>query len=372
MLKNSRGFTLIELIVVMGIFVTVMAISSYAFQTVLSQAGQQVKSVETEIEGVVGLEILRSDLAHAGLGLPWSLNGASYLEAAVAPNFPVTGVNSNLLNDAPNNPPRAVVSVNRGNSDGYDLNGADYLVIKTPAVGLSETAKKWGDYTAAGAEQNNSSPRFVNTDWVIAVNHRFNSVTQSDKIYRGKAIFSQVTSLKPQSPSDNISLYGVDPDNEPRMPFNRADYYIDRPTETNSIPATCAPNTGILYKTTVINRVGGSGGGFSFNPLLDCVADMQVVYGLDTNGDGGVDLHADAPLATAAAIRTQLKEVRVYILAQEGGKDRNFTYPNTKVMVGEKIAGVDRGREFDFTNANITEWRNYRWKIYTLVVRMYL
>ena len=122
------------------------------------------------------------------------------------------------------------------------------------------------------------------------------------------------------------------------MPFNRADYFISKIDESgnNIVPKRCAADTGVLVKATVNH----SDGTFTYLPLLDCVADMQVIYCLDTTGDGRCDtLHADPATGTidsysddltaltAQTIREQVKQVRVYILAHEGQKDTTFTYP---------------------------------------------
>ena len=72
-------------------------------------------------------------------------------------------------------------------------------------------------------------------------------------------------------------MYGVDQDTNLRMPFNRADYFI---SNTNA-PSRCAPNTGVLEKV-VVNQSDGRL--TNFLPLVDCVADMQVIFRLDTDG----------------------------------------------------------------------------------------
>jgi hypothetical protein len=113
-------------------------------------------------------------------------------------------------------------------------------------------------------------------------------------------------------------------------------------------------------------------------PIVDCVADFQVVYYLDTNGDGGVDARANASgLAgmTAQQIRTQVKAIRCYVLTHEGGIDRTYTYGLPTINVGEVAAdGVtlqaNAGRTFDVStlpNIGLT-WVNYHWKVYSLAV----
>jgi hypothetical protein len=156
------------------------------------------------------------------------------------------------------------------------------------------------------------------------------------------------------------------------MPFNRADYFI---SNTN-VPLRCAPGSGVLVKAVVSHDDGDfdsdEDGTDDFMPLLDCVADMQVVYRFDSNDDGLIDNNTDN-LATltdtngngiieAQEIREQVREVRIYILGHEGQRDPNYTYPNNSITVGE----FGLGNNFDLTG--IANYQNYRWKIYTIVV----
>ena len=71
MQKNNNGFTLVELIVVIGIFVVVIAITGKGLNAVLKHVSLQSKIAEGNIEGVLGLEMMRRDISSAGFGLPW-------------------------------------------------------------------------------------------------------------------------------------------------------------------------------------------------------------------------------------------------------------------------------------------------------------
>jgi hypothetical protein len=152
------------------------------------------------------------------------------------------------------------------------------------------------------------------------------------------------------------------------MPFNRADYYVQRPSD---IPQACAPNTGILYKAT-INQGNGAR---NPEPLIDCVADMQVIYRLDTNNDGTIDSTVNNISGlTAQQVREQVKEVRVYILSHEGQSDSSFTYRPTPinphlVTVGEFGLGRTFNLETTIGTTPGREWNHYRWKVSTLVVK---
>lgn len=162
------------------------------------------------------------------------------------------------------------------------------------------------------------------------------------------------------------------------MPFNRADYYVRRPDNTvsaerNKLPRRCAPKTGILFK----GLVRQDSGTLDELPLLDCVADMQVVYSLDSNSSGVV---TDSSVLinpttlnslTADEIRTDLKAIQVYALTHEGGKDRYFTYPNQFIAVGPSADGITTGsgRSFDLSTIG-SDWQRYRWKVYRMTVNL--
>jgi hypothetical protein len=179
-------------------------------------------------------------------------------------------------------------------------------------------------------------------------------------------------------------VYGVD-DSSLRMPFNRADFFIGTAT-SGTVPPFCAPTTGVLYKATVNHN----GGGYTYLPLLDCVADMQVVLGWDTSDSGisgAVDAYSSLPQSSngsvtatpssAAAsiqgwltdpkgIREHLKVVKVYILAQEGKFDSRYSAPTTSITVGDLLADGFRTKA-DYVLS--TAQQKYRWKLYRIAVR---
>lgn len=369
----ERGFSLIETVVAMALFMIIMMITANAFDKMAASSRSVMKSAESNIEGLVGLEMLRKDIAQAGYGVPWTVE-ADYQEAVamsiVTPVFDgYTG-----LNDTPRRSPRPITSINNG---GY--NGSDYLAIKSSVVAMNTATKKSAIIRQTGPiSQSNPKSPFKGTDLVYVVRPVFaSSGAVTNKVLIGRATYANVSTsastFRPDNANDTFIIYGLD-DSQMRAPFNRADYFIYRPTNDKKVPDTCAKvaNTsiqdttgiGILYKA-VMNQANGS---YTNYPLLDCVLDMQVVYGFDTAEPEGIDFHTGAPLTSAIDIRTQLKEVRVYILAQDGGKDRSYTYPNSSVYIGE----FDSGHLFDFTTANLKDWQNYRWKLYTLVVRLSL
>ena len=388
-LNNRNGFTLPELIVVMGIFMTVIIITATAFKTILSQSGKQLKSAETQIEGIVGLDLFRSDLQHAGYGLPkgffdsrWLFQSGgvnpviSYDECAAGA---VHGADPTALNDAKTGVPRGIASLNDAG-----LNGSDHLAVKSMVSGVNDTAKKWTylSYSSGSGvvKRWNSAVDLVEKDRVVVIRSSFkDGINYKQLVVNGSTFFTSfppvgslfLDKFSPPNSTDTFLVYGVDPDTDLRMPFNRADYFIK--ITTGQVPATCAPHTGVLYKATV----NQSGGGYTYIPLLDCVANLQIVYSLDTDGNGLIDQHYDASFGTPSApgawtapqmldlLWNQLREIRVYVLAQDGRRDPGYSYPTQVVTVGE----FGMGRDVDLKAIIGAEWMRYHWKIYTIVVQ---
>ena len=418
-MKNNSGFTLIELIITMVLVIVVIMITGSAFESILKNSGRIVSSEESNIEGVVGLEIFRHDLQQMGFGLPFAFQTApQYPEATVAP--------ANLLNDGQGvstsgKVPRALVSLNAvsGYSTGNTYNiltGTDYLAIKATTVGRNKTSQKWTylTYTSATAgniphQWPNAADNLESTSMVIALDRTFSTTglvtntmvynTATPTVYWARYYPNDTladSAFNPTNSSQVYYLYGVD-DSALGMPFNRADYFVAIPSTTTSIPSTCAPGTGILYKANV-NHADGR---LTYYPLLDCVADMQVVFGWDVNGTGVIDestayssnsssISVSSTIGTTAAtiktimesaeeIRNKLKYIKVYIMAQEGRKDTSFVNTNnlagglTSVVVGEPgpnpPSNASLTRAYSVNNFTTLGWLNYRWKIYRIVVK---
>jgi prepilin-type N-terminal cleavage/methylation domain-containing protein len=374
MIKREDGFSLVELMITMVVFVFFIVAASQVFTGLLTQFKQQSKTAETNIEGMIGLEILRQDIEGAGYGLPW-FGLIAYSE---------TSTNPFSLDDATTGVPRPILSSN--NVTTYSapnniFNGSDYLVIKAVNVGRNAACNKWTALSSALP-----SPSYVKT-WTPATENLANSdrvivlrpgTTNADArtlVVNGSVFFTtrggvSSTPWRSTDLSETRLVYGVDPDTDLRMPFNRADYFI----LNANVPQRCAPHTGVLEKATVDHADGG----FTYLPLLDCVADIQVIYGLDLDNDGdfdplgtgSTDGYSDdittVPL-TAQQIRAQVKQVRVYILSHEGQRDMGFNFNNFNGVCSHCLLVGEFGLERNFDLATITDYQYYHWKLYTIV-----
>lgn len=353
--RRNAAFTLVELMIAMAIVMLVLYAAINFFIVSVGQYKVQTKITETNVEGLLGLELFRQDLESLGYGLPWN-NLGTYAEK--------TG-NGSTLNDGNGIAPRAVLSIDNA---AFTVNKSDYLVIKSIRVGMSGAAGKWTTLTQAGNKRTwtPSTENLGNNDYVIVLAVGSTDADRRSLVTSGTFYtqFSNTDAFVPVDPYSANIVYGID-NVIPARPFNRAEYYIDNA----AVPKHCAPNTGVLVKAVV----DADGNTPMLLPLLDCVADMKVIYGYKNNPDDNnmiwiPDLAASFPLSSTAAadIRSKLVEVHVHILAQEGQRDDSYTpislqtLPSGKIFVGSQ--GV--GRDFD-----VSGYRNYRWKQYSIVVK---
>jgi prepilin-type N-terminal cleavage/methylation domain-containing protein len=388
MIKKQAGFTMVELLITMVVFVFVMAAGSQIFSGLLTQFKQQSKISETNIEGVVGLEMLRQDLEHVGYGLPWIIPVAvSYQEATGA-----TAVNYNDCNGAaPCNAPRAIVSGNNITFSGFA--GIDYLAIKATNVALNDASQRWTTLKMAPFTVPENPRQWTPASENLATNDRVVVVTPGSNDANARRLIANVASFyttfgnvtnAPWPPTDNTEtrlVYGINgtSDPNPQRPFNRADYFITINDQNGNdiTPQRCAPNTGVLVKAPIKQDTSANNYD-TYLPLLDCVADMQIVYALDNDENGSFEDGVGAPpdaysddisALTAQQVRNRVKEIRVYILAHEGQRDPNYTYPADTIGVpAAPDPGAGLGRTLDIkTMVGDPDYQFYRWKLYTLI-----
>lgn len=415
---TQAGFTLIELVVTMTVFIIIMIIASNAFNKIVTQTSRYSKMEESNIEGNIGLEIMRHDLEQIGFGLPW---GWSYADPPAGATLPLKLISDtdpatpatisysessdsigSLLNDSPSDVPRAIAS-----SDVLGNFTSAYIALKGSGFGRSKASQRWTkipfhNYSANPRESRPviaaNSP--LKSDKVIMITTHFNDANLDHRLIVDPVdnkIFHQSfnetlmsSNFLPIDDLQTFMVYGIDDGTTVRMPFNRSDYFIKIPSGVTStgdgtLPSFCAPRTGILYKATV-NHADGK---YNYIPLLDCAADMQVVLGWDTSvggSAGAVNVYSSTPkldgtvvssdsalagdiqgyLTNAKSIREHLKVVKVYILAQEGKVDPSYSSPVSSIEIGDRVAhGLYPTKTYSLSAAQ----KHYRWKLYRIVAR---
>ena len=408
--NNNKGFTLVEMVVAMGIFVVIIAMSGYGFERVLNSSSQQARSAQSNFEGVVGLEMMRYDLDHAGYALPYgfqnftgganikfkNLGATPNKELAVAPNVPVAGMDSTSLNAVQTDNIQAFSAGSstkevNGSTSTNAKGGPDYLVVRSTISALDNSARKWNYVAYTNSTSANLSALqlwqtaddLTSADRFITVSSTFDSAGTEKRLLLQDGTDNFEVSLsnsgalpagdhfRPSTQGEVVTAYGVRSAtlSALRMPYNRTDYYVSRPVD--NMPKHCNPGTGILYKAMVDHATGGFDAAY---PLLDCIGDLQMEFEYDPNDDGNFSYLTPTALTalTANEIRSHLKNVRVYILSHEGKLDKGFKYPADSIQVGDSRRPASSGRTLTSTDMSTLftpDWRNYRWKIYTIVTR---
>ena len=440
LIKNNKGFTLVEMIVVMAVFVVVIILTGQSFNNILSHAKRLMSSEESNIEGVIGLEMMRHDLEQAGFGLPWvSMQAFTAYDEAAHPSFSdldlpkyleTSSDPHKLCNDGDPIPatastwriPRALVTLNNLAAQGTTyaiLDQTDYLAIKATSLGQNNAAQRW-TYISYSGTSLGPVPRIPNT-WISAndnipagsrviVTRRELVANNGTDVYAPMLLYDPTSAsvqyfyqtypaagvalpqiVSPLNAEQMHYVYGVD-DGDLRMPFNRVNYFIARPSDSTKIPSNCAPNTGILYRTSVNH----SNGAVTYMPVLDCVADMQVVLGFNFDGTGSANVFANADgssisgkenrlpgstvdiqqsdivntLKDASTLRDRLKTIKVYVLVQDGRRNPSYVYRNPKNGSQTIVVGGDGEASlthtYDIAGNNAV---NYNWKVYQITAK---
>lgn len=158
------------------------------------------------------------------------------------------------------------------------------------------------------------------------------------------------------------------------MPFNRVDYYLDK--RTGDFPSSCAQSTYTLYRSTISQ----SGGTLSYTPLIDCVRDFQVAFGLYNSSAAGTSpiqwqgnllqpnwMPNPNTQMNSSQIQQYLREVRVFVLYQEGlgdtGSKPDFRFSTAPLTLGDPDTGT------------LSTWTpsgqdlQYRWKVLEIDIK---
>ena len=396
MRRGEAGYTLVELLVVITIFSVVMILICLSFDRIVASSGKMVKAAETDIGGLIGLELLRVDLGLAGFGLPFALGGASYSEATgavyseddvLSDGNGFTPVPSQFNDTAPN-PLRAPRAFALGKGDlttNNGFNGSDYLVLKGTALGLTRTSRRWTylTYSSLGSVQKPSKSELEldpkNKEMVTVLNNGVRGgLAVRDLVTSGTSFYTSFNGsipaeFVPKSRQDSYLVYGVAETGPLHFPFNRADYFLDCPPD--GISALCAHasstrGAGMLYR----GMVSQGDGSLAKLPILDCVADFQVVFLNQFGVPTDIDFPDDPD--PAQQIRNEVSEVRVYILAQQGKIDPQYSYPfanpEAAILVGDPAFGVQWNHTWsqsDLLARLGKDWQHYHWKLYTIVVQ---
>ncbi|MDQ7031264.1 MAG: prepilin-type N-terminal cleavage/methylation domain-containing protein [Desulfonauticus sp.] len=290
---NNKGFGLIELLISMVILLLILGAAYQTFTNLLTGFKGESKSIESLLDKATALELLRLDIEHAGYGIADDTtdNIITYDSA-----HKILTLRSTMNNTDKSTIGYALV----------DCTNGTFNIVKDERV-------------------DPDNPRLV---FILPENKKFVANKNEETC-----------------PGNNFYLVFPYEDNACGCTTQKCSliqYYL---STTQSLDK-CNPNT-----FNLLRKVNNSSG----MPILNCVADFQVRFELDLNGDGAVDTITTTLPTSNQDLRKELKTVRIYLLAQEGQKDPKFNF-----NANTTIDNVHLQLPSDYVH--------YRWKVIKLVV----
>ena len=308
MVKNTKGFSIFELLIAIVISIILMSAVYYTYTTFFMGIRSEQTSIEQEIEKIVGLELLRLDLEHLGYGI-----------GKKSPNdyrlYDIDNNNHILII-------RATLNNSNDNTIGWQICRKNYLVKREIEGTNNDFVYIDENGYVIDVKQNNGNCPFNNLYTYIGYPFDKNA-TGCD--FNGTTFCTEIT------------------------------YYL---SDTN-LPKICNPNTYNLLRK--VNNDTGR------DPLLSCVADIKFTVDIDNNNDGKIDLRDidDISSYSAENLRAYTRRINVYILYQEATKPNpNFEFKNYQTDSQGAYMELDGQKLYLPSN-----FKNYKWKIIKISVK---
>jgi type IV pilus assembly protein PilW len=287
----QRGFSLIEIMVALALGAIILLGVAEIF-TNNSQTRAEIERTGRQIEsGSYALGVIESDLTNAGF---WGEAGEQPAGGTLPPVCP--GLGADL----------AVAAAELGDSLGYPVQGEDALLSSciSPKAGTEFISVRRAASCALGSA--GCDP--ADSNFYLQVNACF-------------------------EPSDSsLPLPGI----------LRISTVISDLDYTERDCATTAPQYRLLSRVYFVNdsdqlvraelsRASGASV-YVETPLVEGVETMKFEYGIDTDGDGQVDVHTDSPSGTQWA---DVAMVRVYMVVRNLEPSGGYSDTRTYVVGGD-------------------------------------
>ncbi len=334
-MKDNKGVTLVELMIAMAIFSIVLAGVYTVYITTAKHSFKGYKEAESEMELLIVKNFIERDIAMAGYGLA---NNYDFDEDGIQNFIPIA----------------------IGATDG-SVNAPDTLTLMGTAIGrLSRAAQGWTNVVAKTPTfqtWNDARENLEQNDRVIYMEPNTQTLLASAATWQ----FNYPDS--PATIQEGTLVYGINTTNS-KFPYYAVEYSMG-----GAAHKICAPGAQELERAESRNNIPPLSN--ERISILPCILDLQVAFGLDTDEDGTVETWDNGGAITAlppyddyATLIRQLKQVRVYILAQSGSRNPDEdVYPyGASFRVGDTVLGI--GRDITLTD----EQRRYRWRVVFLSI----
>jgi prepilin-type N-terminal cleavage/methylation domain-containing protein len=359
--SNDNGTTLTELLITLAIFSVVM-IGVYGVYTMhVHHATREYRFAQSEIEIGIAKNIIERDIMMAGYGLADDYRGLTFV-----PNPVALGGTDSITPGGTANPVG-------GKYPTTGLAGADALYMMGTALGIYSKASQGWTYLKSTSPiefqvWGDTREDIQKNDRVIYIDPSTRELVTEGMAWRF---------VYPSSPNftgdegRGALLYGLTRPPQGKGSEIPRPYYVIQYRLGGSaadMPKTCAKGTRSLQRVEMTS-------GESIEPLLACVRDIQVAFGIDASSpeDGIIDVWDNGGILSSSydyqVLKRRLKQVRVYILVQNGNRDADYVYVNPdnpanpeKIQVGDLNLGI--GRDVSLT----AEQRKYRWRVIAMTV----
>ena len=326
---------MLELLISLAILGVLLSGVYSAFVTQTQNSTREFKVAQTEMELGIGKNIIERDLLMAGYGLADDYSAAP---------IPV---------------PRVAAATNAV---------PDTLTVTGTALGMeSQVAQGW-TYLSAVAAGPPPVPSFATWadsredvgvgDSVIIMEPGTKKFLTELGVWKFTYNGSNVNLTPGLSiPSLGTLVYGVD--SAAALPYATVAYSLSGA----NLPTNCEATTMNLVRAETWTAVAGAP-----NPLLTCVLDFQVAFGLDTDEDINkqIDLWDNGGVTAGGydsqTLKRRLKQIRAYLLVQVSNRDTDYTFPVNTIRVGESLLAT--GGDVALS----PEQRKYKWKVINMTI----
>ena len=340
---SQAGFTLIEVLTSLVVFGLISAAIYSAYYAQVKQTTRQYSLAKASMDIQIIKNLIESDITMAGFGLAEGFVGH--------PNAAGLATNTS-----------AIKAVNGGTNDEMTLMGTalgiesrfsqGWTVVKTDAFGLLAPVV-WTDDPRDSLQDDtryvvmDPYGRKLSDPWV----GEYDSSNPTTTLPQGTLLYALYDK------SAGAASVTTDAGEPGLMPHYEVKY-----SRGGAALASCADGTESLLRseTRTTTAVAGS-------PLLNCVLNMQVAFGLDQDDDEIIDLWDNgggtAALLSRDDLNKQLQQVRVYVLSQASERDDNYQSPSPI-----RVVEADLGTGADVTLDLVQKQEKYRWNLLTMVV----
>jgi len=305
-----RGLSLVELLVSLVIALLLLSAIYLGYVSLFKTSSQETISATSQIEKLLGLEILRLDVEHAGYGIAYKLSNGS------EGDFPI------------------------------EWNGTTLTIRSIYNVSNEET-NSWGIYDCSNRNFIVKEGNFKNSTTVVALE----PISDYTVFFNSGRLSSICNGTEKKY---LVFSYDSSSSGSCKQPVcNEIKYYL---YSSSSVPNYCVTNTVLGRKVNAGNP----------NPLIYCVADFKVRFDWDTNGNGIIDSgeenqNINIPPSSSTkvySVRKQLKLVIIYLLVQEGKYDPRYNFSANTTIDGVILNLPSNPKA-----------RHCRWKIVKMVVK---